>query len=1225
MQKFYVCIKIAFCFSIFSLSNAQAQDCAQLTATFTSYESRCAATGAIKVTTTGGSGSYKYKTIGPVNSNFTTSDSITGLSAGTYSVVINDIVSNCTFTRDNIVVLGTYEDPRFTLSEIDVSCDNGNNGSINVQNVQGGRGPFAYTIVAPSVMGVGTVNGTGIFTNLTAGDYSIQMTDSCGGIQTRQITVNDYSWWISSYVFNKISCDSATGYIVAMDNKGNVSNAGGIPGFTYGAVRQPGDTVWSASASFSLYVTGLADFDIIVRDNCGKIKKGNVVIFLSPSLAANENIYLLTCDRFSVKLTGITNFFNPDFCLYDDNNLQIACNTTGDFQNLPYGPYCIKAHDGCTDSVISRCFTAYPPSLSIGNNVLITNKTCFSFSASITGQVGLYNPNYCLYDSANGLISCNSTGVFDNLSYGNYCIEMEDGCRDTTIQRCFSAARPSPIVEEVITPSYIGCSSFGIVVGGDSLTNPSYCLYDSLGALIACNSTGIFDSLSLGSYCVNVYDACFDTTFIRCFSAGPPSVTNNIVVDISNKICTSFTATASGGNLSNPYFCLYNDADSLISCDSSGIFDNLVYGSYCIKTRNDCPDTTFTNCFSVSQPVPSVNNNIKLNNYTCSIFTAKITNQQNLTTPEYCLYDSAGLLITCDSSGIFDNLAYGSYCIKITNSCYDTIITRCFTASPLPVDLSVTSKKSCAYGYAKFDIDINGGNVPVNIKVYRPDGSLFFNNYYNGTNINIDNIPGLPTGQAYKVVATDNCGKQDSINVSVTVSYLTHSPVVIAKCPGGSWPDGSGGIQATVASNMGSLTVRIIQKNYALLTPKINPSSISGSLYSFDDLGPGSYILSYKANDACNKYIYDTVVVNPYTFPNLTRSSAYQCDVNGFSVGAVATDGVGPFTYSIIGSSPASPSIVAGPQSNPVFNIDNGNNYSLIRLRALDACGNATLGDASILPLANNGIISTSNCFLQPTTLSVDPIYNSTYEWYKKDTLDGKDSTLVGTGTSIVYIPGIVPSDTGVYVCYLSVLNGCINRTYYYNLNGACSVPLSVTLLDFSGKYVNNSILLNWKTVKENNLALYVVERKNRDNTYTEIGRINPAGNANYTQQYYFIDQQPQPGNNFYRLRLVNTDNSVFYSNEITLVKPLAFPDIHIFPNPVSDLLTIEFRNSKSHVYKITAMNLINQVVYETRVNSGVNKKLEIKRTKAMSPGMYVVRFIDLNINEEFSQKVIFK
>ena len=188
MKKIYLILTV-LCFGIFYTNLICAQDCNLLKATFQTFESRCAATGSIKVSASGGSGNYKYKTFGPVNSNFTTTDSITGLSSGTYTVVINDIVSNCTLTKTGIVVEGSYEDPRFTLISVDVSCDNGNNGSIFTSGLQKGRQPFTYSIVAPSPMGVGTTSDDGNFPNLIAGDYNIRLTDSCGGIQTRTVTI----------------------------------------------------------------------------------------------------------------------------------------------------------------------------------------------------------------------------------------------------------------------------------------------------------------------------------------------------------------------------------------------------------------------------------------------------------------------------------------------------------------------------------------------------------------------------------------------------------------------------------------------------------------------------------------------------------------------------------------------------------------------------------------------------------------------------------------------------------------------------------------------------------------------------------------------------------------------------------------------------------------------------------------------------------------------------
>ncbi|HWH62701.1 MAG TPA: hypothetical protein VNS50_05485, partial [Ginsengibacter sp.] len=144
LSIFIIGVSLFFCLQI------KAQNCSLLTATFKSYESRCASTGSIKVTATGGSGSYKYKATGPVVTNFTSTDSITGLSAGTYTIEVNDIVTNCSFKVNNIVVLGSYLDPRFTLSGTDVTCEGVANGTISLNNQQDGRGPFLYSIAPPS-------------------------------------------------------------------------------------------------------------------------------------------------------------------------------------------------------------------------------------------------------------------------------------------------------------------------------------------------------------------------------------------------------------------------------------------------------------------------------------------------------------------------------------------------------------------------------------------------------------------------------------------------------------------------------------------------------------------------------------------------------------------------------------------------------------------------------------------------------------------------------------------------------------------------------------------------------------------------------------------------------------------------------------------------------------------------------------------------------------------
>jgi hypothetical protein len=1222
MKKVYIYHLLLLCFSIISFKQTYAQPCAGLGATAIPYESRCAATGSIKVAAFGGSGSYKYKVTGTASTNFTSTDSITGLSAGTYTVVVNDIATNCTYNIPNVVVPGTYNDPRFTLFSEDVTCDNGSNGSISLNNQSFGRAPFKYSIIAPSPMGVGTTSPTGDFQNLKAGVYTIRLVDSCGGIQTRLVTINNYTWKIDSYSFWKVSCDTAKGFITASDNRGHISTAGGIPGFSYGIVRFPGDTIWSSNANFSFYLAGQSVFEVIVKDACGKIKKSTVALTFRESVSASVAISAYGCNTFTASLKNIVNFYKPSFCLYNDADVKLSCNTTGVFNNLNYGNYCIKAHDSCSDTTIIRCFNVIAPPVSVGNNVSIFNKTCNSFSAAINGQSGLTNAKYCLFDSADNQLACNYTGVFNNLSYGRYCINIKDSCRDTTIQRCFNPTRPMPLVPAVLVPSYYGCDNFGVIVGGDSLTNPRYCIIDINGNVLTCNYTGIFDSLQYGYYCIDIHDSCYDTTITRCISVLGPVIGSNITVSTSDQTCLNFTASVGGLWLLNPTFCLYTSNDVLLECNNNGIFYNLPYGSYYIKTRNGCPDTTFTTYFTELPPLPSLDANVGFTNNTCSTFSVGIGGPQNLNNPTYCLFDSSNVSIMCNSTGIFNNIAYGTYCIQVKDACYDTTITRCFTAVPEPINLKVTARKSCAYGFARFGITVNGSAPPVNIKIYNPDGSLFIDKNFNAGIINIDSIPGTLTGETYKIVAIDNCGLKDSAFSKATASTFTHRPVAYPKCPSSTWVNGSGSIVTTVASNTGTVTVKIIKKNSG--STSISPSLVSGGVYTFNNLAPARYIIRYSINDACGKYFYDTITIKSYQYPNLNRSSAYQCDVNGFTIGAVVSAGLGPFTYEIIGSSPASPSIVTSPQTDPEFSINNGTNYSLVRLRALDACGNATLQDASILPLANNGITATFNCFQLNSTLSVDTLTNATYAWHRKDNMSSTDSVYLDSSYSI-YLPFVLPADTGIYVCNITVNNGCINRLYYFNLNGQCSHYLPLKLESFTGKFTGTKVMLNWKTAANLNMKKFVVERRVDNGPFTAIGTVDGAVNQASQQSYHHVDALPQQGKNYYRIKMVNFSNDISYSNEVLLTPWRSTGGLTVYPNPATDAFTIGFKTVAGHSYSVKVMNLVNQPVKEINFTATGADKLEMHRTNDIGSGIYFIKVIDINTNEELSQKVIFR
>jgi hypothetical protein len=1144
MKKFYLS-GIAFLVIIFSLvlpKIAFSQTCATVTATYVITESRCAATGTVQINASGGSGNYQYKATGPVNTNYTSSSLITGLSAGRYLITIKDATTNCVYATDSVTVPGDYQAPTFFMVSTDVTCINGNDGTITVTGQSSGRAPFSYQIIVPSASGVGTVSSAGVFTGLISGDYYIQLSDSCGAIQTRSAVILNYDWYIKNYSVTKIGCDSISVTINLKDSKGNETPNPIFNGFSYGASVNAGDTTWFTTNTFHYYIGNKHTVKLFVKDICGNIK----------SVVWTDN-------------------FVPN----------------------------------------------------VDATVLITNRACSTFTATVTGQVNLTTPSYCIYDNNNTLLSCNITGVFPLLPYGSYCIRITDNCYDTTITRCFTVAPPIPFVDVKvkIDPN---CKNFtATVTGQTNLNNPNYCLYDAFNVLMYCNTTGVFPNLPYGSYCIRIFNdpACYDTTITRCFTVTRPVPSAGLNVIITNRTCSTFTAIIGDtANLNNPQFCLYDAAHVLIICNSTGIFDSLPYGTYCIDIINNpsCYDTTISRCFTVYPSIPSVAANVSLSNKTCTDFTATITGQTNLNNPKYCIYNNLNVLLICNATGVFTNLSYGSYCIRIQNNpgCYDTLISRCFSVLAPVTNINLTAKKSCStIGTSDIKVSINSGIAAYSISLFSPTGTLMQSVTTSSNNYTFAGLSGLPSPQKYKVVVVDQCGNKDSVEIAPVISIVSRVISITPRCPSGIWPNGSADVLVNITNNNigGDIKPKIIKKNGVAVS--INPSSTSGYIFTFLNLGPATYIFDTYIED-CSKHLYDTVVVRPYIYPVLSGSNAYQCDNNGFSIGVNVAGGIAPYMYEIIGSVPASPSIITPPQASPVFTFNNGTTYSLIRLRAVDGCGNAGLYDVSVLPLANFIVTSDSlECINYRLTLRVDSIANAVYTWYKR--IIPNDSIIVGTGPSYT-IPILLPSDTGRYFCKIVVNNGCLVRFANYVVTGFCGAILPVDYV-LSGTKTAEGNKLFWSAGASGTKTYELQKAVNNISDFKTIGSIDNTGVVSYS----YIDKNRDAGNTYYRLKIISGNSMVKYSN-IVLIKDSQF-GINVYPNPVHNMLYIALKGGLPGSYLVELNTMQGQKIMSRMYSNIQNHIIEYPRDPAISNGIYILVITDLQNNQKQNIKIIYK
>jgi hypothetical protein len=158
----------------------------------------------------------------------------------------------------------------------------------------------------------------------------------------------------------------------------------------------------------------------------------------------------------------------------------------------------------------------------------------------------------------------------------------------------------------------------------------------------------------------------------------------------------------------------------------------------------------------------------------------------------------------------------------------------------------------------------------------------------------------------------------------------------------------------------------------------------------------------------------------------------------------------------------------------------------------------------------------------------------------------------------------------------------------------ASSLP--VELISFKGELKdNNEVLLFWETASEINNDYFDIERKNKDNKWESIGKVNGAGNSNTFNTYTFTDDEPMEGENFYRLKQVDYDLKSEYSliimlNTITNTKTKEAV-FTIFPNPVKYEISIKsdqrdnFKNTEVQIYNLIGECLYKEKMKESQIN----------------------------------------
>jgi hypothetical protein len=660
--------------------------------------------GAISVASSGGVASYNYNW-----NNGSTSSSLTGLTAGTYTVTTTD-ANGCTSALSQSVTQPSGLTAIISSSS-NLSCNGGNDGSV-VASAAGGTATYGY---AWNTGGSGTT-----ITSLTAGTYSVTVTDANGCTDAISQTLTQPTSLSVSLAGTNISCNAG--------NDGSVtsSSSGGTAAYTY---------AWSnGSSTSSITALTAGNYSITVSDANGCTTTATQALTqptaLTVSISSSSNISCSSGNNGTITAAGTGGTATYSYLW---SNSYSGATVSG----LTAGNYTVTITDanGCTASS-SQALTepsALSTSITVSANVSCNASSDGSMTASTTGGTTSYS-----YLWNNGVTTATNSG----LSAGNYIVTITDanGCTSTSSS---AITEPTTLTSTVSVGNNVGCnggSNAALTATGSGGT-VSYTYLWSNGATSATNS-----GLSAGTYTITITDANSCTSTSSGTITEPAALTASISID-NNVSCNglsdgALTATATGGTTNYSY--IWSNAASTATIAS------LTAGNYSV-TITDANGCTSTSNAVITQPSAlsvsiSVDQDVSCNGGNDGALTASGSGG----TAVYSYAWSNGA-----SSATASSLTAGIYTVTLTdaNGCSATSSQAVAEPSVLSVSLSVVHV-SC----------IGGNDGEVNST---PGGGTLPYSYLWSNSSTTQNINSLTAGTYTLTLTDDNgCSENDSGTVS---------------------------------------------------------------------------------------------------------------------------------------------------------------------------------------------------------------------------------------------------------------------------------------------------------------------------------------------------------------------------------------------------------------------------------------------------------------------------
>lgn len=167
--------------------------------------------------------------------------------------------------------------------------------------------------------------------------------------------------------------------------------------------------------------------------------------------------------------------------------------------------------------------------------------------------------------------------------------------------------------------------------------------------------------------------------------------------------------------------------------------------------------------------------------------------------------------------------------------------------------------------------------------------------------------------------------------------------------------------------------------------------------------------------------------------------------------------------------------------------------------------------------------------------------------------------------------------------------------------------PVAVNLISFEVLRTGKINQLNWSTSQELNTASFIIEKSTDGRNFSSIGTLAATGNSNTQRNYGFTDFHPAPGINYYRLRIVDRDNSYKFS-WVRSVRNEGTADVTLFPNPASERLQVQIASDKTDKAVLSITDMSGKLLFTNTIYLAAGTNIAPVSMSRFQSGTYIMK-----------------